>query len=116
MTSRTNSISRIVGKQPVFPQSNAADDAQTTRGSHVTGAVLSQGGLSLHTGRPSFSPSASMVVDAGVLAYSLRDAAKLSGLSVSTLRRLIKDKELTAKRIGSRVVVTREAMLAFLSN
>lgn len=62
------------------------------------------------------SPSSPTTRGGEVLAYSLRDAAKVSGLSVSTLRRLIKGNELTAKRIGSRVLVTRDAMLAFLSN
>jgi len=74
------------------------------------------GGLALHPSRPSSSPSSPTTRGGEVLAYSLRDAAKVSGLSVSTLRRLIKGNELTAKRIGSRVLVTRDAMLAFLSN
>ena len=38
------------------------------------------------------------------LAYSLRDAAKMLGLSVPTLRKLIKSKRLTARAAGAKVI------------
>ena len=49
-------------------------------------------------------------------AFGLRDAARVIGVSESTVRRLIADKQLTARKIGARIVVTRDDLDEFLQN
>ena len=49
-------------------------------------------------------------------AFCLRDAGLVLGVSERTVRRLIADKQLLAKKIGTRTVVTRDALDEFLQN
>lgn len=48
------------------------------------------------------------------LAYSLNEAAKVTGIPVKQLRFAIGRKELRAKRIGKRLTVTRDNLLRWL--
>ena len=50
------------------------------------------------------------------LAYSLRDAAKMLGLSVPTLRKLIKSKRLTAHAAGAKFLITAEDLKRYLDS
>ena len=50
------------------------------------------------------------------LAYSLRDAAKMLGLSVPTLRKLIKSKRLTARAAGAKFLITAEDLKRYLDS
>jgi excisionase family DNA binding protein len=48
------------------------------------------------------------------LAYSVREAAKICGMSKSTMYRLAESGRLRFKRVGKRTLVTREELLRFL--
>jgi len=48
------------------------------------------------------------------LAYTLSEAAKVTGFSTTSLYRFSNDGKLTLKRVGSRVFVTRTELLRFL--
>lgn len=90
--------------------------AQTAPGRKAGGVVLS-----VSRPRPTLraghsSPSSPTTRGGEVLAYSIREAARLLSVSVSTLRRLIADGSLKNKRIGGRVLVTRDALDAFLGS
>lgn len=48
------------------------------------------------------------------LAYSIAEAAKRLNLSASTLKNMIRDRELPVVRRGTRVLITRQAIASFL--
>lgn len=48
------------------------------------------------------------------LAYSREEAARATSLSVDTIRRAINSGALRAKKVGTRIVVTESALLAWL--
>jgi excisionase family DNA binding protein len=48
------------------------------------------------------------------IAVSLREACRLSGLGLATIRRLIREGSLQAPRIGRRVLVTRSSLQQLL--
>jgi hypothetical protein len=47
--------------------------------------------------------------------YDLKEAAVVVGVSVTMLRRAIRDKALEVRRIGTRIVVTDESLRRFLA-
>ncbi|HEY8616299.1 helix-turn-helix domain-containing protein [Phenylobacterium sp.] len=49
-------------------------------------------------------------------AYSVKDAAAVSGIGRSTLYKLMKDGRLTVVRVGSRTLIPRQAIEALLSS
>jgi len=52
-------------------------------------------------------------VSPGKLQYSRKETAELLSVGLRTLDRLIAEKEITVRRIGRRVVITREALAQF---
>lgn len=48
------------------------------------------------------------------LAYSREEAADATSVSVDTIRRAINSGQLRAKKVGTRVVVTEQALIAWL--
>jgi excisionase family DNA binding protein len=50
------------------------------------------------------------------LTYSAREVAEITGLSLPTIRRHIRDGHLPVTRIGRRVLVSHRDLLAFVSN
>lgn len=49
------------------------------------------------------------------LAYGYDDAAKLLGVSRQTVIRLVKNKTLSSKQVGRRVLISRDALKRFMS-
>jgi excisionase family DNA binding protein len=49
----------------------------------------------------------------GKLQYTRRETAEMLSVGLRTLDRLIAEKEITVRRIGRRVVITREALAQF---
>ena len=47
------------------------------------------------------------------LQFSREESVQILGISVRTLDRLVAEKQLSARRIGSRVLITREALAQF---
>jgi excisionase family DNA binding protein len=52
--------------------------------------------------------------DPTAFAFDLRDAALLTGVSVTSLRRAIRDKQLEATRVGQRIIIPRENLNRFV--